>query len=165
MNTPVYPKISPSIREQLQRIEPSHDDYGLVYYACSAQTKAGERYDCVYFSEGAAWHRIWGFNKPTGSWALDIADVDKVEVSPNSLPAHFATQLFKAGESGMGYTLFTVDFADGTDAAFGTGNAVSFVNYPLGKSAADVVAVQPHAGRDRRDSRRCPDYRWCLFNV
>jgi hypothetical protein len=144
-------------------IEPSSDGYGPVYYACAARLKTGERYDCVYLCEGTTWHRTWGPHTPSDKWTLDIAQVEKVEVSPNSLPAHFATKLYEAGESGMGYTIFTVDFSDGTSEAYSTGNAVSFVVYPPGKSRTDVIGVHPHAGRDRQDMRRCPDYRWCLF--
>jgi hypothetical protein len=50
----------------------------------------------------------------------------------------------------MGYTIFTVVFADGLRQACVTGNAVDFIRYPPGKSPKDVVKVLPARGQKRR---------------
>ncbi len=64
--------------------------------------------------------------------------------SPARLPARFANKLYRHGESGLGYTIFTVVFADGEKQACVTGNALDFIRYPHGKGPIDVVAVIPH---------------------
>jgi hypothetical protein len=67
------------------------------------------------------------------------------------------------GESGMGYTIFTVVFADGSRQAYSCGNAVDFIRYPEGAGPKDVVDVLPHEGRNA-EPVRCPEYYWCLFS-
>lgn len=83
--------------------------------------------------------------------------------SPYRLPAPMASQIYQAGESGMGYTVFTVLFNDGTDQAYLTGNAVDFIHYPYGKGLKDVDSVRPHVGQ-HSDCRIGPNYSWCLFS-
>ncbi len=41
----------------------------------------------------------------------------------------------------MGYTVFTSVFADDSRQAYGTGNAVDFISYPVGKGQDDVLDV------------------------
>jgi len=72
--------------------------------------------------------------------------------------------LYREGESGMGYTLFEIEFTDGTRVAYGNGNAIDFLTYPPGKSGRDIAAVKAHAGRDAPHPFGPPDYRWCLFS-
>jgi hypothetical protein len=79
------------------------------------------------------------------------------------LPARFANKLYNAGESGMGYTIFTVVFSDGTKQAYSAGNAVDFIRYPEGKGPADVADVLPHEGRNEIQIR-VPEYYWCLYS-
>jgi len=93
---------------------------------------------------------------------ISIADVDALAESPRRLPAKFANELYKSGESGMGYTIFTVVFADGSRQAYLTGNAVDFIRYPEGKTSGDIVDVLPHEGRSAEPISG-PQYYWCLF--
>jgi hypothetical protein len=94
--------------------------------------------------------------------AVDLNAVVEIEESPFRLPARFANELYDAGESGMGYTVFKVEFRDGSQAAFDNGNAIDFVIYPPGQSASTVARVSPHEGR--HDPRQpSADYGWCLF--
>lgn len=98
-----------------------------------------------------------------GKRFVRIEDVLKVEDSPTRLPAQFANEIYKHGESGMGYTIFTVVFSDGERQACGTGNAVDFIRYPDGKGPEDVVAVLPHEGRNAQPVG-APDWYWCLYS-
>lgn len=84
------------------------------------------------------------------------------------LPARFANKIYDAHESGMGYFIFTLVMKDGRRLPFLTGNAVDFPNWPAGVSPADVVGVEPHAGREElacADSAtaRVAESHWCLF--
>ena len=52
----------------------------------------------------------------------------------------------------MGYTVFTVVFKTAIPflrrrKTYLTGNAVDFIEYPLGAGPEDVVSVLPHVGR------------------
>jgi len=98
-----------------------------------------------------------------GKKSIPIQEIVKVEDSPARLPVHFADQLYRAGESGMGYTIFTVVFSDGCRQAYSSGNAVDFIRYPNGKSGLDVVAVEPHEGRGA-DPVTSPGWYWCLYS-
>ena len=77
---------------------------------------------------------------------------------------HPANEIYRNGESGMGYTIFTVVFADGVRQACTTGNAVDFIQYPIGKGPKDVVAVIPHEGRRDDSLVKSPEWYWCLYS-
>ena len=94
---------------------------------------------------------------------VDLNDVIDIAESPHRLPVRFANRLYDAGETGMGYTLFTIEFADGTRAAYETGNAVDFIQYPPGQSGETIVKINPHDGRDDPHRQTCIDYKWCLY--
>ncbi|HUB26954.1 MAG TPA: hypothetical protein VL992_16125 [Tepidisphaeraceae bacterium] len=92
-------------------------------------------------------------------------DVASVEESRFRLPLQFAQTLYDAGESGMGYLLFTVVFDDGSQAAYCLGNgSIDFLDYPTNKGPRNVVNVAPHAGRSDPNLRHGADYRWCLYS-
>jgi hypothetical protein len=96
---------------------------------------------------------------------FSLSGVDALAGSPRRLPAQVANKLYKSGESGLGYTIFTlhVVFADGCHQAYGTGNAVDFIRYPEAKGQSEVVDVLPHEGR-HAEPVGCPEYDWCLFS-
>ena len=77
------------------------------------------------------------------------------------LPRRFAAELYAAGESGMGFIVFVVEFLDGSRVSFINGGAVDFIAYPPGQSAATIARVIPHAGRE--DAVSAPKYDWALF--
>jgi len=62
----------------------------------------------------------------------------------------------------MGYTIFTLNFRDGSKQAYLTGNAVDFITYPNGLGPNDIDNVEAHVGRMAAKGT-CPDYTWCLF--
>jgi hypothetical protein len=54
---------------------------------------------------------------------IKIENVASLAASPSRLPVRFANQLYEAGDSGMGFLIFTLTFSDGSEQAFITGNA------------------------------------------
>jgi hypothetical protein len=159
-----YPPLSPTLRQQLERIRPSVSG-DLHYYPCEAKLLNGDVLTCVYLVPDHPYLGFWGVypeNDRGKNW-IRLQDVAEVVDSSSRLPAKFATKLYKHGESGMGYTIFTVVFWDLSRQAYATGNAVDFIRYPEGKGPKDVLWVLPHRGRNAQPLS-CPTYYWCLYS-
>jgi hypothetical protein len=160
-----FPPLPAQLASDLDKVPPS-DDRGLLYYPCVVTLRDGSSRDFVYLAESRRWLRSWGpsfHSEPLGGRLIDVRDVIALKESLNRLPPVFANKLYEAGESGMGYTIFTVCFDDGSAVIYGTGNAVDFVRYPMGMSAGNVTNILPHEGRNEPGIRRTPDYCWCIF--
>jgi hypothetical protein len=160
-----YAALPAHVREALSRIQPSHDGE-LPYYPCRVALNNGEVIDTVYIEAEEPYFSAWGVypENDSGKKWIRVEDVAKVEDSPTRLPAQFANTLYSHGESGMGYTIFTVVFNDGQRQAYGTGNALDFIRYPPGKGPEDVSAVIPHEGRQDPNLVSSPDWYWCLYS-
>lgn len=141
---PDLQKLPGKLRDDLRAITPSRSG-DLTYWPCAARMNDGTVLDCVYVVPEVPYIRQWGVypQQDRSKRHISIADVEALCDSPKRLPAQFANTLYKAGESGMGYTIFTVVFADGSSQAYGAGNAIDFVRYPEGKGQSDVVDVLP----------------------
>src|SRR5258706_7386068 len=125
---PEFPKLPDKLRDDLNTITPSLDG-DLTYWPCAARLKDGTVLACVYVVHEVPYIRHWGVypQHDHGKSYISLADVDALAESPKRLPARFTNKLYKNGESGMGYTIFTVVFSDGSRQAYGTGNAVDFI--------------------------------------
>lgn len=171
---PAYPKLSPHLKKQLDAITPSIQPIvGLAYYPCLVTLRGGTSLDRVYLVSQAPWIKLWGVypSSDSGKYEVLASDLVSIAESPCRLPAPFATELYKAGESGMGYTVFTVVFKTiipflRSRKTYLTGNAVDFIAYPFGKGPKDVVSVLPHVGRRSASLARqvAPKYYWCLYS-
>ena len=79
------------------------------------------------------------------------------------VPAVYADQLYAAGESGMGYRVFTVVFSLWCRRDY-VKSFVDFIEYPRRKGPADVKAVLPHVGsRSGRIASTIQIY-WCVLD-
>jgi hypothetical protein len=159
-----YPELSEDLESQLSVIEPSHDN-GIKYYPCVVTLDDNSIVDGVYIVNAQEYINIWGVwpDEDSGKREVDLKRVIKIENSRNRLPPHIADEIYTAGESGMGYCVFTLLFNDGSRHAYVTGNAVDFIQYPNGKSSGDIKRVLPHEGRDKADENSHFDYYWCLY--
>jgi hypothetical protein len=164
-----YPKLPPHLAEQLRRVTPSVDR-GITYYPCCVRLNDGTKLDRVYLVAEIPFIKIWGVypDQDRGKAEVLVSNIASVEDSPTRLPAAFANQLYRAGESGMGYSLFTVIFKSDDSSvqssqAYVTGGAVDFIDYPEGKGPEHVVRVLPHVGRES-NYRHGPKYYWCLYS-
>lgn len=159
-------RLPADLAEQLSRVPKSSDGY-CEYAPCRMTLKSGEVLDRVYVVERGSFRRMWGETAA----AVDVADVQHLEDSPVRLPAQWANDLYKAGESGMGYTVFVARLRDASNLPFVVGNAVDFPNWPPTTNPADVVDVQPHAGREVFRNRApgphegAAQYAWCLYDA
>ena len=162
MKTRRYPSLNANLRRQLANIASADG----VAFPSSVKLKDGTLRERVYLASAAEWFVQWGVwpEDDPGKRSIDIRDVVSISDSQVRLPARFAAELYAAGESGMGYCIFTVMFDDGSRQAYATGNAVDFVDYPQGQSPATVAKVLPHVGRGDPSLRNGPEYHWCLFD-
>jgi hypothetical protein len=110
----------------LDAITPSVDG-DLKYYPCLVRFSDGTEVDRVYVVSEAPYIKHWGVYPGQDRHKVEIlvSDVASLTESPSRLPPQFANQLYKAGESGMGYTIFTVVFSDGSRQAYLTRTALN----------------------------------------
>lgn len=160
------PTLPAELTEQLQRV-PTSDDRGFRYAPCQVVLTSGEVLPRVYVSEESAYLHRWG--EDSGRAMIALADVASIIESPQRLPARLADEIYAAGESGMGYAIFTVLLRDGRSIPFLTGDAVDFPDWPDDVDPRDAVAVEPHAGREffvePGHGRRDAPYSWCLYRA
>lgn len=159
-----YAPLPPSVRDALTRIEPSRDGDRLIF-PCRATLADGSIVNHVCLVPAAQFAKVWEmapsiYRDKTSIGAEDLA---AIEESPDRLPARFANEIYKQGESGMGYTIFTVVFKDGSRQVYATGGRADFIPYPEGKGPSDVVSVIPHEGRHDPSLLGAPESLWCLF--
>lgn len=161
---PRYPRASDEVLNQLEAV-PTAVGQWMPYRPCDIVLKNGQRIDRVYVVPEEPYILMWGVwpEDDKGKESIRIDDVAEVHDSRHRLPARFAEKLYAAGESGMGYTIFTVLFADGSHMAIQTGNAIDFITYPAGKGPMDVVDVVPHVGREDPQLCKGSGYFWCLY--
>lgn len=160
-----YATLPKHIKDMLESIAPSHDG-GLEYFPCRAFMKNGDVLDAVYIEPEKAYFKHWGVypeDDQAKHW-VRLEDIERIEESPSRLPARFANLLYENGESGMGFTIFTVVFSDTTKQVCISGNAVDFVQYPPGKGQGDVVQVIPHEGHNDKPLVDAPIWYWCLYS-
>ena len=147
------------------QIVPS-ESFGMRYYPCQVTLTDGRKFDRVYIVEKEPYIKHWGVypEDDRGKSSVLIEGVADFEESPSRLPPVHANKLYKAGESGMGYTIFTVVFNDGSQQPFLTGNAVDFISFPEDKNQTDMQDVLPHKGRKSPDLMDAPSYFWCIYS-
>jgi hypothetical protein len=158
----------------LDAITPSIEPIvGLAYYPCLVTFRDGTSLDRVYLVSQAPWIKLWGVypNADPGKSEVLVSDIVSTVESPSRLPAPFANELYKAGESGMGYTVFTVVFKTAIPfvhrrKTYLTGSAVDFIDYPAGQGPKDVASVLPHVGDRSASLAKQPrqKYYWCLYS-
>jgi len=136
----------------------------MAYKPCAVTLRDGTDLCCVYIVDSNSYIRVWGVfpEDDPGKRSISVDEITAIRDSPNRLPKALADSLYVAGESGMGYTIFTVEFSDGSRQAYVGGNAIDFIQPPPGLNAADARQVFPHQGRDEWP-RRAIDYYWCLY--
>lgn len=158
------PRLPPHIAAELADIEPSIDG-GIKYFPCSVSLKDGRTLDRVIIVSQASYIGRWGTypeDDPNKN-SIHIEDVASAAKSPSRLPARFANLLYESFRPGSDYIAFWVVFSDGTRKTFLAGALVDFVDYPKGKTTADVVDAQPNVRPDQK-TPYVPESVWCLYS-
>lgn len=148
---------SPEITAALLAIEPSHSNAEILR-PCTLVLRDGTTVLRALASEDAR-----GFHT---DWWIHPSQVAGVLPCPLRMPAKLATKLYAAGESGMGYELFTMELRSGESLVFVTSNIVDFPKLPEGVTTEDIIDVHPHKGRERTQKegyQTGADFKWLYF--
>jgi len=159
--------IRPDLLAQVEAVTPSIDGR-LLYRPCQVTLKDGRVIDRVYVQEAWTWKQTWGVwpEDDRGKASIRIDDVVRIWESPSRIAPELATRLLEAGESGMGYSRFTLILRDGRRFNAVTGGAVDFPGLPVGVAAGDVADVVPHEHAGASDAEMAdPPYWWCLYTL
>lgn len=132
----------------------------------------------MYVVEAEPYIRKWGIwpEHDMHKRQVSIADVTQIDESPRRLPAQLATKMYEAGETGMGYSTFTLVLCDGRQVPASAGNAVDFVELPQGVTGDMVVDLIPHEAGEQPPEEQptgelAPgtangdDFSWCLYRM
>jgi hypothetical protein len=95
---------------------------------------------------------------------ISPADVAQFSASEHRLPVGIARQIQRAGESGMGYFLFVLEFSDGSRVPYTSDGGYHFLEFPEGKGPEDVVAVKTHTGRMAPHKRTAARSVMCFYS-
>ena len=158
-------QLRPELTPQLEDVEPSVDDT-YEYRPCRVKLADGGWRDRVYVGEAFRYIQrslIWPWNARVNRY-IPLDNVSAIESSPTRIPANLASKIYSAGESGMGYCIFTLITDIGRRIPRLTGNAVDWIDLPSGIEPHNLVDVLPHEGpRDERLTQSGPPYSWCLY--
>jgi hypothetical protein len=166
-----YPSLSDVLKRQLAAFEPSRGVLDISYWPSHVELIDGTERDHVVLVRATEYIRVWGVwpeNDP-GKRSIPIESISAIRESRRRLPPAAANKLYAAGESGMGYVVFTVVLRDGRHLPFVTGGLVDFPALPEDVSSDDVVDVLPDVGREQFRERvpseeaSAVNYAWCLF--
>lgn len=159
--------LRPDVVAALHSVEPSIDD-STTYYPCEVTLHDGTILSRVVLVEAQSFACNWGV-WPWGGQCLPPEEIYSLRSSPLRLPPVFANELYAAGESGMGYFTFSVNFKDGNKLYFVTGGLIDFPSWPDGMDLSQICSVQPHdrypEHRIRRPtpSESSAHFTWCPF--
>lgn len=155
-----YNPISKELFIKLNTISPTPSNY----YPCKVTLKNGQAIDYVYLVALKTYIKTWGSypDEKSGKRYISINDVIDIEESPSRLPFPIVNKIYKAGETGMGYTIATFIFKDGLKEVLM--NAHDFIDYPVGKNKDDIVNVLPHKGQKAPNLKNGPSFYYCVFS-
>lgn len=159
-----YNKLSNQLRDELTSIEPSRNK-AIRYYPCLVITKDGIEKDKVYLVSAQQYIKFWGIwpEEDSNKKYVEILDVLHIKQSPSTLPVYITNKIYDAGESGMGYHIFTLVFSNGLKQVYQVGGVVNFVPMPEGEKIENIIDVIPHKGREDKHILKGEDYFWCIF--
>lgn len=142
---------TPAQSAAIRAIAPSedrrHGSERILVYPCAVTLIDGTVYERAYCNYHARY-------SDAGDW-INPENVAEIRESPYRLPVHLARKLYAAGESGMGYLFYRLQFRSQPDVVFLGGNyRFDFPDLPEEYDMRDVVDLKPHDGRDAKQAPR-----------
>lgn len=160
-----FPLITRALAAELKAIEPSITKHTKLF-PCLATLTDGRQIDGVYMIDAGAFLKIDDLSNGT---VLPLSRIAHIENSPTRLPAKIANQIYRAGEYGMGYYVFTLVFDDGSHLPCRTGDLVDFLDLPHSFADHKVVRALPHVGQKVMPPGKPQGHSaaavWCPFRV
>jgi hypothetical protein len=154
------------LRRQLGSIELSVDFDGFIVAPCSVRLADGRHLDCVYAMtaqeslKGGLISRL----EMSGLGRINADDVAAIAASPRRIPRSFATTLRSAGESGMGYWVFTAVFSWWRRKEY-VQSFLDFLEYPAGMGPANLRSVLPNKGSRNLAAVSRLELHWCVLDI
>jgi hypothetical protein len=139
-----YPLLSHDLKLQLEAIQPSIGSHHIKFYPCLATLIDGRKLDGVCLIDAETFERELS---NSGRAVVSLDRVKSIANSPSRLPPKLAGKIYRSGEAGMGYFIFTLVFDDGSRLPCRTTDVVDFVEIPHSFEGRKIVNVVPHAGR------------------
>ncbi len=103
-----------------------------------------------------------------GGVRIPIASVERVEESPFRLPTQLAEKAYRAGETGMGYYIFTLAFVDGSRLNYlCDGPHIDFPELPDGTTGSMICDLIPCSHEEPMPQPLfggLADYYWCWIS-
>jgi hypothetical protein len=147
---------------ELEVIEPSEMAPRVLLHPCSARLHDGTVSDCVYFITAGAAERLFGTEGVSERPRISPEQVVSVAESPARLPASFANQIYRAGETHYSCYIFTLVFSRWRRRKYLVVGPVDFLFFPRGRGPSDVKDVVLHSGSNRPSD--VPAYKWCVYS-
>ena len=161
-------QITPELLKQLKNIIPSNNRT-IAYYPSQIKLRNGDIIDRVYIIDFKDYMKLKNNILPEDDNAIDIKNVINIQESPLRLPVQLANKMYKAGESGMGYCIFTLVLKGGKTLPYMMGNMIDFPNLPKEILPLFITDIIPHIGREcfseKTDDpyKKSAKYYWCIF--
>lgn len=153
-----------SLLRQLDAIEPSEVEPGLLVHPCSAELNDGVVLERVYLMTAATSKRRLGYDGstlPDSNW-ISKDSVASITESPARLPVRFANEIYRAGETHYGCYIFTLVFSIWVQRGYLVGGFVDFLDFPRGHGPSDVKEVLLRKGPTQ--ASQVPQCRWCVYS-
>jgi hypothetical protein len=164
---PDIPKLSAILQRELDTIEPSVFEPGLLLYPCSAKLRDGTEVAHMYFVEVSIFRKMFRGESPLKVPGLRWVSPDAIESiapDPTRLPVRFANELYRMTDVGWGTRIFTLVFSWWCRRYYSVGSLVDFLEYPARRGPEDIKRVILY-GKRKRLRTPTPEPSWCVFST
>lgn len=136
------------------------------YFACDLITTKGEKVERVYLYSADSYLKEWGV-WPEKNMEIPLSDVLEIVASKNSLPIEIVQKIIAKGETGMGYSSFTLIDQTGLEYPVLSGNLVNYIALPSSVSPNSIVDLRfdspsTYIGSNIKLFRNAP-HKFCLY--
>jgi hypothetical protein len=153
-----------NVMQEMQAVQPSELEPGTKLYPCAVRLLDGTTLNRVVLINSATARRLFG---PSGLAAVSerlrvpTELVASVAESPERLPARFANEIYREGETHYGIFTFTLVFSRWRRQRYLTGGFIDFPVFPGSYGPMDVKEVILRSGADRASPAK--EVKWCVY--
>jgi hypothetical protein len=160
-------RLKSELRRQLEQIEPSvfldGVHYHIHWYPGSIEKRDGTVVECVHLVSLSSFQQL--HRRPpaevSGLSYVSPNEIRAIRTSRFRLPARFANEIYRVGESGPNYFGFRLEFSFWRHRDYCVVGPVDFLYYPRWMGPGDIKGLGLSV-RQRRVSL-VPPSSWCVF--